>query len=119
MLAYNTSQVWLLVQLDLTQKISWAISTAVTSFARAIGEIHSLSRADLHLIALAHSLHLQLHGSHSLHREPAPARPVSKGQHASRGMPGWGAVGGRWEEMDRMEEEEKAAAERAQGSFAR
>lgn len=30
-------------------------------------------------------------------------------------MPGWGATGGRWEAMDRMEEAEKAALEEAQG----
>ncbi len=87
----------------------------MTSFARAIGEIHSLSRADLHLIALAHSLHTSLHGEHSLHREPAPARALAKGKHVSRLMPGWGAAGGKWEEMDKLEEAEKTALEQAQG----
>lgn len=88
---------------------------AVTSFARAIGETHSLSRADLHLIALAWSLHTSLHGEHSLHREPAPARAVAKGKPGDRLMPGWGAAGGKWEELDRLDEAEKAALEQAQG----
>lgn len=90
-------------------------SIAVTAFARTVGETHALSRADLHLIALAHSLHTHLHGESSLNKEPEPARPVTRGKHNSRGMPGWGAVGGRWEDMDRMEEAEKAALEQAQG----
>ena len=89
----------------------------MTSFARAIGEIHSLSRADLQLIALAHSLHLQLHGEHSLHTEPASARVVSKVKQNNRLMPGWGAKGGKWEEMDRLEEAEKEALEQAQGNL--
>lgn len=99
-------------------KLDWnehALFFAVTNFARAIGEIHSLSRADLHLIALAHSLHTSLHGEHSLHTEPAPARAVAKGKHVNGLLPGWGAAGGKWEEMDRLAEAEKAALERAQG----
>ena len=95
--------------------INSCISFAVTNFARAIGEIHSLSRADLHLIALAWSLHTSLHGEHSLHKEPAPARAIAKGKPGNRLMPGWGAAGGKWEEMDRLEEAEKAALEQAQG----
>lgn len=87
----------------------------MTNFARAIGEIHSLSRADLHLIALAHSLHTSLHGEHSLHTEPAPARAVAKSKHVNGLLPGWGAAGGKWEEMDKLAEAEKAALERAQG----
>ena len=98
--------------------INSCVCVAVTNFARAIGEIHSLSRADVHLIALAWSLHTTLHGEHSLHREPAPARATAKGKPGNRLMPGWGAAGGKWEEMDRLEEAEKAALEQAQGKLA-
>lgn len=86
-------------------------SCAVTRFARVIGETHSLSRADLHLIALAHSLHTAQHGKFSLHQEPAAARAVSRGKAGTRVMPGWGATGGRWQDMDKMEEAERSQME--------
>lgn len=90
---------------------------AVTKFAKVIGEIHSLSRADLHLIALAHTLHLAQHGQHSLRDEPVPARAVGKGKKNAASLPGWGDSGGTWEDLDRMDEAEKAALEKAQGGW--
>ena len=95
--------------------LSLQVCLAVTRFAKAIGEIHSLSRADLHLIALAHTLHLATSGEHSLREEPVPARAVRRGKKNAVGLPGWGESGGKWEDLDRMEEAEKAALEKAQG----
>jgi hypothetical protein len=93
------------------------VSIAVTRFARVIGEIHSLSRADLQLIALAHTLHLAQHGERSLREQPVPVRAIGKGKKSSSNMPGWGDSGGKWEGLDRMDEAEKAALEKAQGAM--
>ena len=44
-----------------------------------------------------------------------PARAVRRGKKNAVGLPGWGESGGKWEDLDRMEEAEKAALEKAQG----
>jgi len=97
--------------------LSCQLLLAVTRFAKVIGEIHSLSRADLQLIALAHTLHLAQHGGYSLREEPVPARAVGKGRKNTSNMPGWGDSGGKWEDLDKMDEAEKAALEKAQGGM--
>lgn len=84
---------------------------AVTNFAKATGDVHSLSAADIRIIALAYGLHVQRHGSGSLQSSAAPARPVGKGKKATRNLPGWGVAGGGWAEMDKLHEAELAAQE--------
>ena len=74
--------------------------------------------ADIRLIALAHTLEVAAHGAVHLRSEPAQARPSTVSSLSSRQLPGWGEVGGDWAEMDQMQEEELAAAERAQGTLA-
>ena len=76
----------------------------MTKFARVTGDIHALSAADVRLIALAHSLHSALYGGDRLHTEPQPPRVVGKAKRGGRQLPGWGAKGGTWRDLDQMDE---------------
>lgn len=84
---------------------------AVLRFARATGDLHSLSSADIKLIALAHTLELARHGDSALKLLPETAG-VHKGvTPAGRQLPGWNSIGGTWTEMDKLAEEEILEAE--------
>ncbi len=52
---------------------------AVKRFARETGDIHALSATDLKLLALSHTLELQLHGPAGLQEHPAPVRCCAVG----------------------------------------
>lgn len=86
---------------------------AVVKFARATGDIHALSTADIRLIALAHGLEVAAHGSGHLHDLPELPKVQKKKVHDAKQLPGWGVEGGEWAEIDRLNEEELAAAEAA------
>ncbi|KAK9825380.1 hypothetical protein WJX81_007035 [Elliptochloris bilobata] len=86
---------------------------AVTRFARATGELHSLSAVDLKVIALAYELELAAHGAARLRSNPAPPRPHAKRSARGARLPGWGDTGGDWAELDALADEEAAAAERS------
>ena len=85
----------------------------MTRFARATGELHSLSAVDLKVIALAHELELAAHGTVRLRGSPAPPRPHAKRSARGARLPGWGDTGGGWAELDALAVEEAAAAERS------
>lgn len=86
---------------------------AVLRFARATGDLHSLSAADIRLIALAHSLQLARHGETAL--KPLPELPsVRKGNApAAKELPGWNESGEKWADMDKLTEEDLAEQELA------
>jgi len=74
---------------------------AVSTFAKLTGDLHQLSREDLRLLALAHTLETDLHGSNHLRKEPVQVRRTSK--LAPRGkLPGWG-TNGQSEEWDAID----------------
>lgn len=79
---------------------------AVLKFARATGDIHSLSRADVRLIALAYTLECKAHGAGHLRAEPGERKIVKhrKGNR-TRGLPGWDFVTNEaeWAELDELE----------------
>ena len=82
-------------------------------FARATGDLHSLSTADIRLIALAHTLELARHGDASLRALP-DLPSVRKGNApAAKELPGWNETGGKWADMDRLTEEDLAEQELA------
>ena len=78
---------------------------AVHNFAKQTGELHSLSRVDLSLIALAYTLEAAARGTSHLRASPAPPRAV-KASRKGRGtaVPGWGDSGGVWDELDAIED---------------
>lgn len=78
----------------------------MTSFARGTGDSHSLSAADIRLIALAYSLHVERYGADNLAQKACPARPVGKSKKSTRKLPGWGAGGGDWAELDKLNDDE-------------
>lgn len=84
---------------------------AVTRFARATGDLHSLSAVDIKLVALAYTLEAATYGTSHLRDLPAPprAKPRKRGPDARR-LPGWGQAGGIWTELDKLDEEAEAAA---------
>eukprot|EP00890_Picochlorum_soloecismus_P003789 jgi/Picsp_1/4410/NSC_01916-R1_nin one binding protein len=86
---------------------------AVVSFARATGDLHALSSVDMRLIALARTLEVEYYGDGHLRTRPAAPKVSKKSVVDSKVLPGWGAEGGDWTEIDRINEEEAAAAEAA------
>ena len=86
-------------------------NVAVVSFARATGDLHALSAVDTRLLALAHTLEVSYYGSAHLRDKPAPPKIQKKRVIDVKVLPGWGAEGGDWAEIDRLNEEEDAAAE--------
>lgn len=86
---------------------------AVLRFARATGDLHSLSVADIRLIALAHTLQLVRHGETGL--RPLPELPsVRKGNApAAKELPGWNETGDKWADMDKLTEDDLAEQELA------
>lgn len=83
----------------------------MVGFARATGDLHALSAVDTRLIALAHTLEVNYYGSAHLRDRPAPPKVQKKRVIDVKVLPGWGAEGGDWAEIDRLNEEEEAAAE--------
>ena len=81
------------------------------SFARATGDLHALSAVDTRLLALTHSIEVSYYGSSHLRDRPPPPKVQKKRVIDTKVLPGWGAEGGDWAEMDRLNEEELAAAE--------
>lgn len=86
---------------------------SVMRFARATGDSHSLSSVDVRLLALAHTLEVHYYGSAHLRTQPPPPKVAKKKARDSKHLPGWGAEGGDWAELDKLNEEELAAAEAA------
>jgi RNA-binding protein NOB1 len=72
--------------------------------------LHALSAVDTRLLALAHSLEVSYYGSSHLRETPPAPKLQKKGVADTRVLPGWGAEGGDWAEIDRLNEEEEAAA---------
>lgn len=82
-------------------------------FARATGDLHSLSTADIRLIALAHTLEVARHGDAALRGLP-DLPSVRKGNApAAKELPGWNEAGEKWADMDRLTEEALAEQELA------
>ncbi|KAF6162281.1 hypothetical protein GIB67_008410 [Kingdonia uniflora] len=62
----------------------------VTNFARATGDIQTLSDVDLKLIALTYTLEAQIHGTSHLRDSPPPIQLVNTKKLSEKEMPGWG-----------------------------
>jgi rRNA maturation endonuclease Nob1 len=61
-------------------------------FARATGDLHSLSAPDIKLIALTYTLETELYGTAHIRREPPPIAVAKKSQARMKDPPGWGRV---------------------------
>ncbi|KAJ0716484.1 putative RNA-binding protein NOB1 [Helianthus annuus] len=63
----------------------------VISFAKATGDLQTLSDVDLKLIALTYTLEAQIHGTSHLRDTPPPIRTVNVKRLPEKDLPGWGS----------------------------
>ncbi|KAJ0105953.1 hypothetical protein Patl1_17748 [Pistacia atlantica] len=63
----------------------------VIKFARATGDLQTLSDVDLKLIALTYTLEAQMHGTKHLRDAPPPVHTVNVKRLPEKDMPGWGS----------------------------
>ncbi|XP_019236302.1 PREDICTED: RNA-binding protein NOB1 isoform X3 [Nicotiana attenuata] len=82
----------------------------VISFARATGDLQTLSDVDLKLIALTYTLEAQFHGTHHLRDCPPPIHMVNVKRLPEKELPGWGSNVPNQEEWDAIEHAMDAGA---------
>ncbi|KAJ7952331.1 RNA-binding protein NOB1 [Quillaja saponaria] len=63
----------------------------VIKFAKATGDLQTLSDVDIKLIALTHTLETQIHGTKHLRESPPPVHTVNVRRLPEKEMPGWGS----------------------------
>lgn len=77
----------------------------VVNFARATGDLQTLSDVDLKLIALTYTLEVQIHGTHHLRDSPPPIQTVNVKRLPEKDLPGWGSNVPNIEEWEALEHE--------------
>ncbi|XP_010055619.2 RNA-binding protein NOB1 [Eucalyptus grandis] len=77
----------------------------VIKFARATGDLQTLSDVDLKLIALTYMLEAQIHGTNHLRDFPPPVHTVNIKRLPENDMPGWGKNVPNLEEWEALEHE--------------
>ncbi|XP_073159324.1 RNA-binding NOB1-like protein [Henckelia pumila] len=75
----------------------------VINFARATGDLQTLSDVDLKLIALTYTLEVQIHGTHHLRDSPPPIQTVNVKRLPEKDLPGWGSNVPNIEEWEALE----------------
>ncbi|KAK6947767.1 Nin one binding (NOB1) Zn-ribbon-like [Dillenia turbinata] len=77
----------------------------VISFARATGDLQTLSDVDLKLIALTYTLEAQIHGTHHLRDSPPAVHLVNVSRLPEKDLPGWGSNVPNLKEWEALEQE--------------
>ncbi|KAL3499355.1 hypothetical protein ACH5RR_038448 [Cinchona calisaya] len=75
----------------------------VIHFARATGDLQTLSDVDIKLIALTYTLEAQIHGTQHLRDSPPPIHTVNVKRLPEKDMPGWGSNVPNLEEWEALE----------------
>ncbi|PIN10272.1 hypothetical protein CDL12_17140 [Handroanthus impetiginosus] len=75
----------------------------VINFAKATGDLQTLSDVDLKLIALTYTLEAQIHGTQHLRESPPPINTVSVKRLPEKDLPGWGSNVPNLEEWEALE----------------
>lgn len=75
----------------------------VVNFARATGDLQTLSDVDIKLIALTYTLEVQLHGTKHLRDCPPPIHAVNVKRLPEKDLPGWGSNVPNLEEWEALE----------------
>ncbi|GER30576.1 RNA-binding protein nob1 [Striga asiatica] len=75
----------------------------VISFAKATGDLQTLSDVDLKLIALTYTLEAQIHGTQHLRNSPPPIHTVNVKRLPEKDLPGWGSNVPNLEEWEALE----------------
>ena len=78
---------------------------AVIKFAKATGDLHTLSDVDLKLIALTYTLEAEVHGTKNLRDDPPPIQTVRVKRLPEKELPGWGSNVANLEEWEALENE--------------
>ncbi|KAK9270521.1 hypothetical protein L1049_026102 [Liquidambar formosana] len=78
----------------------------VVNFARATGDLQTLSDVDLKLIALTYTLEAQIHGTKHLRECPPPVHVVNVKRLPEKDLPGWGSNVPNLEEWEALDEAE-------------
>ncbi|KAF2297802.1 hypothetical protein GH714_003166 [Hevea brasiliensis] len=77
----------------------------IVKFARATGDLQTLSDVDLKLIALTYTLEAQIHGTKHVRDAPSPIHTVNVKRLPEKDMPGWGSNVPNLEEWETLEQE--------------
>ncbi|KAK6251290.1 hypothetical protein SCA6_005295 [Theobroma cacao] len=77
----------------------------VIKFARATGDLQTLSDVDLKLIALTYTLEAQIHGTNHIRDAPPPVHVVNVKRLPERDLPGWGSNVPNLDEWEALERE--------------
>ncbi|KAK7251293.1 hypothetical protein RIF29_34350 [Crotalaria pallida] len=77
----------------------------VVKFARATGDLQTLSDVDIKLIALTYTLEAQIHGTKHLRDIPPPVQMLNVKRLPEKDMPGWGNNVPNLEEWEALEKE--------------
>ncbi|MBA0740406.1 hypothetical protein Gogos_013608 [Gossypium gossypioides] len=90
-----------------TPLVNWVsyLSFVVIKFARATGDLQTLSDVDLKLIALTYTLESQIHGTNHLRDAPPAVHVVNVKRLPERDLPGWGSNVPNLEEWEALEPE--------------
>ncbi|KAL8101926.1 hypothetical protein AgCh_033721 [Apium graveolens] len=75
----------------------------VINFARATGDLQTLSDVDLKLIALTYTLEAQIHGTKHIRDSPPPMHTVNVKRLPEKDLPGWGSNVPNLEEWEALE----------------
>lgn len=82
---------------------SASLRLAVIKFARATGDLQTLSDVDLKLIALTCTLETQMHGTKHLRDAPPPLHTVNVKRLPEKDLPGWGSNVANLEEWEALD----------------
>ncbi|KAM7258103.1 hypothetical protein ACFE04_013844 [Oxalis oulophora] len=77
----------------------------VNKFARATGDLQTLSDVDIKLIALTYTLEAQFHGISHLRNVPPPVQMVNVKRLPEKDMPGWGSNVPNLDEWEALDKE--------------
>ncbi|KAJ4876216.1 Nin one binding (NOB1) Zn-ribbon like [Raphanus sativus] len=77
----------------------------VIKFAKATGDLQTLSDVDLKLIALTYTLEAEVHGTKNLRDVPPPIQTVRVRRLPEKELPGWGSNVANLEEWEALEDE--------------
>ncbi|XP_050228744.1 RNA-binding NOB1-like protein [Mercurialis annua] len=77
----------------------------VIKFARATGDLHTLSDVDLKLIALSYTLEAQIHGTKQIRDAPPPIHTIKVKRLPEKDLPGWGSNVPNLKEWEDLEQE--------------
>ncbi|KAG5014467.1 hypothetical protein AAZX31_08G013100 [Glycine max] len=81
----------------------------VVKFARATGDLQTLSDVDIKLIALTYTLEGQIHGTKHIRDAPPPVQMVNVKRLPEKDLPGWGSNVPNLDEWEALEHAEDAS----------